>query len=61
MEMLGVTFAYFTPEVTLPLASVLAAVFGFIMLVGRVPIQFAARCFRAAARGARSLVDRLIP
>jgi hypothetical protein len=30
-------FAYFSPDVALPVASVLAAVVGFIMMVGRAP------------------------
>ena len=38
MELLGVTFAYFTPETTLPVASAIAAVLGFGMLVVRAPI-----------------------
>lgn len=43
--------AYFAPEVVLPVASVVAAAFGFIMMVGRLPFQAAARGFRAVTRG----------
>ncbi len=40
-------FAYFTPEVALPVASVVAATFGFFMLVGRGSVQVAKRaCVR---------------
>jgi hypothetical protein len=45
-------FAYFSPDVTLPLATVVASAVGFIMLVGRAP-------FRLAARGWRYLVAKL--
>ena len=48
-------FAYVGPDVALPLASVLAGVIGFIMMVGRAPFRFAARGFRSAARGVRAL------
>jgi hypothetical protein len=41
-------FAYFTPEVTLPVASALATVVGFVLMVGRAPFRFAARRLRAA-------------
>jgi hypothetical protein len=57
-EILIVLFAYFTPDVALPVASAVAAVFGFIMLVGRTPIRIAAKGFRWAARGMRSMVDK---
>ncbi|MFO0892507.1 MAG: hypothetical protein U0790_25610 [Isosphaeraceae bacterium] len=39
--------AYFTPEVALPVASVVAAAFGFLMMVGRAPFQFLARGLRS--------------
>jgi hypothetical protein len=38
-----ITFAYVGPEVFLPLASVVAAAFGFVMMVGRAPFRLAAR------------------
>ena len=41
-------FAYVGPEVVLPLASVVAAAFGFVMMVGRAPFRLAARWLRAA-------------
>jgi len=53
LETLDVTFAYFAPEVAFPLASALAAVVGFVMLVGRAPFRLAAQGFRYAARGLR--------
>ncbi len=43
--------AYFTPEVALPVASFVAAAFGFLMMVGRAPFKFLARGFRAVFRG----------
>ena len=45
-------FAYFSPEMTLPLASVVTAVVGFVMLAGRAP-------FRLVARGWRFLAEKL--
>jgi hypothetical protein len=45
-------FAYFSPEMTLPLATFLTAIVGFITLVGRAP-------FRLAARGWRYLAEKL--
>ena len=58
--------AYFTPEVVLPIASVVTAAVGFIMMVGRAPFRFAARAWRSGFRGlrksgARSNPDRIIP
>ena len=41
-------FAYVGPEVVLPLASVVAAAFGFVMMVGRAPFRLASRWLRAA-------------
>ncbi len=38
--------AYFTPEVALPVASVVAGIFGFLVMIGRAPFRFAARSFR---------------
>jgi hypothetical protein len=43
-------FAYFGPEVTLPVASVLAGALGFIMMVGRAPFRFIGRLFRGGSR-----------
>ncbi len=43
-------FGYFSPEVTFPLASVLAASIGFIVLVGRAPIRAAKTAFRYVTR-----------
>jgi hypothetical protein len=44
---LPILFAYVGPDVTLPVASVLAGIFGFIMMVGRAPLRFAANRLRA--------------
>jgi hypothetical protein len=44
-----VFFAYFGPETTLPLASVLAASLGFVMMMGRGSLRFVVRVARAAA------------
>jgi hypothetical protein len=43
-------FAYFGPEVVLPVASVVAGAIGFVMMVGRAPFRFAARGLRAVRR-----------
>ncbi len=40
--------AYVGPEVVLPMASVVAAAFGFVMMVGRAPFRIAGRWLRAA-------------
>jgi hypothetical protein len=45
-------FAYISPDTVLPVASVVAAALGFVMMVGRAP-------FRLAARTWRYLVERL--
>jgi hypothetical protein len=44
-------FAYFTPEVVLPVASLVASVVGFVMMVGRAPFRLAARGVRAVLGG----------
>jgi hypothetical protein len=43
-------FAYFSPDVTLPIASILVAAGGFIMMVGKAPFRFAAKGIRAVIR-----------
>ena len=50
--------AYFSPEVVLPVASVVTAVFGFVMMVGRAPFRVAARSLRACARGLKRAIDK---
>jgi hypothetical protein len=55
MGSVSVLFAYIGPDVTLPLMSMLAAVFGFIMMVGRAPIRYAAKVLRRAKNWMRSL------
>ncbi len=47
--------AYFSPDVVLPVASVLAAAVGFVMMVGRAPFRFAARGLRSGAAGLKKL------
>ena len=44
-------FAYVGPEVVLPMASVVAAAFGVVMMVGRAPFRLASRWLRAARTG----------
>jgi hypothetical protein len=39
-------FAYISPEVALPIASVGAAALGFVMMVGRAPFRLAAKTWR---------------
>jgi hypothetical protein len=51
--------AYFAPEVTLPLASVVAAAFGFLVMLGRAPFQFAARVIRSLRRGSQQAAENL--
>src|SRR5690242_9658717 len=46
----SIILAYIPPEVVLPVASVLAGVVGFIMMVGRAPIRFVKGVFRRVAR-----------
>jgi hypothetical protein len=53
MESLTALFAYVGPEVALPVASVVASLIGFVMVVGRAPFRFAARMIRIAGRDTR--------
>jgi hypothetical protein len=54
-------FAYFSPEVALPVASALAAAVGFLMMVGRAPFRFAARGIRSGLRGLKKILEKLNP
>jgi hypothetical protein len=54
MGCLDVLFAYIGPEVALPMASMLAGMIGFILMVGRAPFRYAAKGLRRAARGVRT-------
>lgn len=45
--------AYVGPEAVLPMASVVAAAFGVVMMVGRAPFRRAARWLRAARTGGK--------
>lgn len=51
-------FAYFAPEVALPVASAIAACLGFLMMVGRAPFQFAARAFRAVKGDGKKVTEK---
>lgn len=39
--------AYFTPDVAMPVATVLAAGVGFLMMIGRAPYRIASRIVRS--------------
>jgi hypothetical protein len=56
MEIMSVLLAYMNPQATLPLLSALAAIAGFILLVGLAPLRFIARGFRSAATCCRRAV-----
>ncbi len=45
-----IILAYFGPETTLPVASILAASVGFIMMAGRVSLATVTRWFRSSER-----------
>jgi hypothetical protein len=47
---MSMIFAYFAPEVVMPMASALVVGFGFFMMVGRAPFRFAARTWRSGLR-----------
>jgi hypothetical protein len=47
-------FAYITPDVVLPVASVVAAVLGCVMMVGRAPFRLAAKTWRYLVKKIRS-------
>jgi hypothetical protein len=61
MGSLFVLFGYFAPDVLLPVASALAGVVGFVMMVGRAPFRFARRGIRGAARGVRTIAKGRLP
>ncbi len=52
-------FAYFAPEVALPVASVVAASFGFLLMVGRAPFRLAGRAIRAIMRSGKKAAEKL--
>jgi hypothetical protein len=52
-------YAYFAPEVVFPVASALAGVFGFIMLMGRTPFRVVSRAFRASTGALQKLARKL--
>jgi hypothetical protein len=56
MEILSVLLAYMNPQATLPLVSAVAAIAGFILLVGLAPLRFIVRGFRSTARSCRRVV-----
>jgi hypothetical protein len=39
-------FAYISPDVVMPIASVVAAALGCVMMIGRAPFRLAARTWR---------------
>jgi hypothetical protein len=50
--------AYFTPEVVLPVASILAAAMGFIMMVGRTPFRFVTRSLRTSVKSLKKVLEK---
>jgi hypothetical protein len=52
MQTSAFLFAYFGPEVQLPLISFLGAISGLVMVVGAKPIRFIKRWFRGRPRKA---------
>lgn len=44
-------FAYFGPEMQLPLLSFIGAISGIVMIVGSAPIRLVKRWFRRASAG----------
>jgi hypothetical protein len=50
MQNLPVLFAYFGPEVQLPLISFIAAASGFLLMLGRAPFRMVKRWY-AAVKG----------
>ena len=46
--------AYFGPETVLPLATVVSAAVGFVLMVGKAPFHAAARVWRNIRRGPTS-------
>ncbi|CAN5675005.1 hypothetical protein BH23PLA1_BH23PLA1_06610 [soil metagenome] len=52
-------FAYIGPETFLPVASVLAALAGTVLMLGRNSLQIALRCFRfVTLQNRRDRLDR---
>ena len=56
MESFGLIFAYFGPETTLPVATAISALVGFLLLVARAPLRLVGQSARKAARWARSRI-----
>jgi hypothetical protein len=46
MQMSSTLFAYFGPEVQLPLTSIIGALSGIILIVGKAPIHVVRRWFQ---------------
>lgn len=46
--------SYITPDVVLPVASVVAAAMGVVMMIGRAPFRLAARTWRYLVEKIRS-------
>ena len=50
----GLLFAYFTPETTLPVATMISAILGFGLLVVRAPLRVIGKGLRRVARWVQS-------
>ena len=50
MVISGLLFAYFTPETTLPVATMISAILGFGLLVVRAPLRVVGKSLRRVAR-----------
>jgi hypothetical protein len=61
MDSFSVLFAYFTPETTLPVASAIAAVLGFGLLVIRAPIRVVKEGLRRAVGWVRTVGKKSDP
>ena len=46
--------AYVSPDVVLPVASVVAAAMGVVMMIGRAPFRLAAKAWRIVVKKFRS-------
>ena len=54
MQSLPILFAYFGPEVQMPLLSLLAAASGILMMIGRAPIRVVKRWIGAIKARSKS-------
>ncbi len=56
MQIAPLLFAYFGPEVQLPLISFIGAISGLVMILGRKPVRLIKRWFRAITQRSTNLV-----